>query len=106
MAILKGILKESLDYYLDLNRRLKARLMELPRGSILKRRIGRHDYFYLKIRDGIRVRSQYLGKKKPADIEKEIKERRLVKQQLKEVAQNLKMLARIEKRGNRGRAVS
>ncbi|MCR4297055.1 MAG: hypothetical protein NUW21_16105, partial [Elusimicrobia bacterium] len=106
MAILKGILKESLDYYLDLDKRLKARLKELPRGSVLKRRIGRHDYFYLKVRDGSRVQSRYLGKKKPAEIEKAIKERRLLKEQLKEVEQNLTMLARVEKRRNRGRAVS
>ena len=106
MAILKGILKDSLDYYLDLNKRLMARLKELPRGSILKRRIGRHDYFYLKVRDGLRVQSKYLGKKKPADIEKALKERRLLKKQLKEVEQNVKMLARIEKRRKRGRAVS
>ncbi|MBI3289372.1 MAG: hypothetical protein HYZ74_07620, partial [Elusimicrobia bacterium] len=52
MAILKGILKDSLDYYLDLDKRLKARLKELPRGSVLKRRIGRQDYFYLKVRPG------------------------------------------------------
>jgi hypothetical protein len=106
MAILKGILKESLDYYLDLDNRLKARLKELPRGSILKRRIGRHEYFYLKVRDGRRVQSKYLGKKRPEDIEKAIKERRLLKQQLKEVERNVKLLARIMKRRKRGRAVS
>ncbi|OGS39687.1 MAG: hypothetical protein A2506_06305 [Elusimicrobia bacterium RIFOXYD12_FULL_66_9] len=92
--------------YLDLNDRLKARLKELPRGSILKRRIGRHEYFYLKVRDGNRVRSRYLGKKKPEEMEKAIKERRLLKQQLKEVEGNMKLLARLEKRRNRGRAVS
>lgn len=106
MAILKGILKESLDYYLDLNNRLKARLKELPRGSILKRRIGRHEYFYLKVREGNRVRSQYLGKEKPEAMEKAIKERRLLKQQLKEVERNVKLLARIERRRQHGRAVS
>ena len=83
MAILKGILKESLDYYLDLDKQYKARLKVLPRGSILKRRIGRQDY--LKFRDGVRVQSRYLGKKRPADIDKAIKERRLLKKQLKEV---------------------
>ena len=103
MAILKGILKESLDYYLDLDERLKARLKELPRGSILKRRIGSQDYFYLKVRDGQRVKSQYLGKKRPAVLEKQIEERRLVKKQLGEVIENLRMLARLEKRKSGGR---
>lgn len=106
MAILKGILKDSLDYYLDLDKRLKARLKDLPRGSILKRRIGRHDYFYLKVRDGRRVRSQYLGKKRPEDLEKQIDERRLVKKQLGEVSENLRMLGRLAKRKGGGQAAS
>jgi hypothetical protein len=102
MAILKGILKDSLEYYQDLDRRLKARLKELPRGSILKRKIGRHEYFYLKERVGKRVNSRYLGKKRPADLDKAIAERRLVKGQLKEVLGNLKMLSRLERRKRRG----
>ncbi len=106
MAILKSILKESLDYYLDLDRRFKARLKELPRGSVLKRRIGRKDYYYLIYRSGKRVVSRYLGKEKPVQIDKDIKERRLIKQQMNEVQENLLMLARMEKRKKRGRSLS
>lgn len=98
MPILKDILKESLDYYLDLDKRLKSRLGELPRGSILKRKIGRKEYYYLKLRDGDRVESRYLGKDRPADLEKSLEERRLIRRQLKEVQDNLKTLARVRKR--------
>lgn len=105
MAILKGILKDSLDYYLDLDRRLRARLKELSPGSVLKRRIGRQDYFYLNYRNGSRVVSRYLGRKEPKQIEKEIKERRLIKQQLKEVEENLSMLRRLEKRKRGGESI-
>jgi hypothetical protein len=105
MAILKGILKDSLDYYLDMARRLRARLKELPRGSVLKRRIGRKDYYYLIYRNGHRVISRYLGKEKPARIEKEIKERRLVKQQIKEVQENLRLLRRLKSRKKSGRSL-
>ena len=106
MAILKGILKDSLDHYLDLDRRLQARLKELPRGSILKRRIGRNAYFYLKVREGQRVKSRYLGKKRPVDIEKAIAERRLIRKQLDEVGESLRMLARLKKRRSGGRSSS
>ena len=101
MAILRDILKESLDYYLDLDKRLKARLGKLPRGSVLKRRIGRRDYYYLKLRDGDDVVSRYLGKDRPADLEKSLEERRLIRRQVKEVAENLKILARMRKRRKR-----
>ena len=106
MAILKGILKESLDYYRDLDRRYRARLKELPSGSVLKRRIGRKDYYYLIYRNGRRVISRYLGKEEPIQMEKDIKERRLIKQQMKEVRENLLMLGRIEKRKKSGRSLS
>lgn len=105
-AILKGILKDSLDYYQDLDRRLRARLKELPRGSILKRRIGRQDYFYLNCRDGRRVVSRYWGRAEPKQIEKEIKERKLIKKQIQEVEESLKMLERLERRKRGGRPIS
>ena len=102
MAILKGILKDSRIHYVDLDRRLRLRLKELPRGSILKRRIGRKDYYYLIFRDGRRVISRYLGKARPVVIEKNIRERRLIIQQLKEVRDNLRLLGRLEIRKRNG----
>jgi hypothetical protein len=101
MSILKDILKDSLDYYLDLDKRLKSRLVKLPRGSVLKRRIGRRDYYYLKLRDGDQVESRYLGKVRPAELEKSLSERRLIRSQLKEVKESLKVLARVHKRRDR-----
>lgn len=106
MAILKGILQDSVGYYLDLQRRLRARLRALPRGSVLKRRIGRQDYYYLNYRNGQQVVSKYLGKKEPSIIEKGIKERKLIKRQLKEVEENLAMLRRLERRKRGGRSLS
>lgn len=98
MPILKDILKDSLNYYLDLDKRLKSRLRELPRGSILKRKIGRQNYFYLKLRDRGRVASRYLGKERPADLDKSLQERRLILRQIKEVRDNLKTLSRVRRR--------
>jgi len=109
MAILKGILKESLDYYQDLDNRLRSRLAQLPRGSVLQRRIGRQKYFYLKVREGNQVVSRDLGKDRPIELEKSIQERRLIQRQLQEVQQNLQILAQINKQKSRrkvGRSVS
>lgn len=105
MAILKGILKDSFAYYVDLERRLQARLKELPRGSVFRRRIGRKDYYYLNYRQGARVVSRYLGKE-ASGVEKEVKERRLIEQQLKDVRENLRMIARLVRQKPRGRSLS
>lgn len=98
MASLQSVLGENVSYYRGLERRLKARLSKLPEGSILHRRLGRQDYYYLKLRRGNRVLSKYLGKKPPEGLEEAIKERRLLRRQLREVERNLRLL-RIVKRG-------
>ncbi len=105
MTILKGILKESLGYYRDLDRRLRARLRDLPRGSVPKRRIGSKDYYYLISRNGSRVISRYLGKERPVQVEKDIQERRLLKLQVKEVQENLRVLERLERPKKRGKSL-
>ena len=95
MADLKSILSENIGYYRDLERRLKARLAKLPEGSLLQRRIKGNDYYYLKVRKGKRVLSKYLGKQEPAGLRHAVKERRLLKRQLREARENLRMLARM-----------
>lgn len=98
MAVLRDILKESWDYYQDLKKQLEKRLKELPKGSILKRHISHNDYYYLKVREGNDVASRYLGKEAPAGLEKSIKERRLIRRQLKEVQENIHMLSKLRSR--------
>ena len=98
MANLKDVLSENAGYYRDLERRLKARLAKLPLGSILKRRLSGRDYYYLKVRKGSRVLSKYLGKKRPLGIEESIKERRLLKHQLRGVEKNLRLLHKMNGR--------
>ena len=98
MANLKDFLSENAGYYRDLARRLKARLAKLPLGSILKRRLSGRDYYYLKVRKGSRVLSKYLGKKRPLGIEESIKERRLLKHQLRGVEKNLRLLHKMNGR--------
>jgi hypothetical protein len=95
MPILKDILSESREYYFDLEKRLKARLAQLPKGSLLKRRIGKQDYYYLKFRQEGKVISKYLGKHEPEGLAKDIKERRLIERQLKEVRENLRMIGKV-----------
>lgn len=102
MADLKSVLSENVDYYRDLERRLRARLAKLPEGSVLKRRIKGHDYYYLKVRRGGRVLSKYLGKQEPAGLRDAVKERGLLKRQLREARQNLKMLSRMNGPRRRG----
>lgn len=94
MEVLKSILKDSLAYYQRLERNLKRRLAKLPQGSVKRRRIRGHVYYYLQRRNGGKVVHRYLGRQKPAELVKRIEERRRMKQELVKVRAALRLLPR------------
>jgi len=102
MAILKGILDDSWKHYQNLEGKILKRLKKLHKGSLFKRRIGKNLYYYLNLRKGKKVLSKYLGREEPVELEKEIEERKKLKKQLKEVRENLKMLAKTLKKKRHG----
>lgn len=92
MRVLKSILKDSLSYYQRLERALKRRLAKLPQGSVKRRRIRGHVYYYLQRRNGGKVVHQYLGRQKPVELLRKIQERRQLKQELAKVRAALRLL--------------
>lgn len=59
---IKGVLREELDNSLRMQERYEQELAKLPRGSLVKRRIRGHEYYYLVYREDGKVRSVYRGK--------------------------------------------
>lgn len=96
--MLKGILSESKQYYLDSKKRIGGKLSQLPKGSIKEREIGGNIYYYLQQRIGSKISHKYLGKKRPDDIVKKLRERKMLKEQLKKIDDALKILRRAEGR--------
>ena len=96
MKVLSGILKESKEYYRNIHKELNNRIKLLPKGSIKKRNIYGKVYYYLQFRKGEKVIHKYLGKEKPLKIEKNLKERRLMVKQLKQVKKALKVLEKTD----------
>ena len=94
MKVLKSILKDSLSYYQRLERDLKHRLAKLPQGSVKRRRIRGHVYYYLQSRSGDKVVHRYLGRQKPIELLKGIRERRQLKQELAKARAALRLLPR------------
>lgn len=68
MKILRGILVEQLKNAIRLKKDYIKALAQLGRGSIIKKRIYNHDYYYNEYREGGRVVFEYLGKLKPEEI--------------------------------------
>lgn len=96
MSVLRGILSESKEYYLKTKEKIIKKLANLPQGSIKERKISGKPYYYLQHRIGEKVQHKYLGKEKPVNLLKQLKERKSLKSELKKVDEALQMLRRAE----------
>ncbi|MFO7870382.1 MAG: hypothetical protein R6V03_02995 [Kiritimatiellia bacterium] len=76
--VIKGILKEELGNSLRMKKRYEKELSRLPRGSLVKRNIKGHGYYYLVFRENGKVKSVYKGK---SVSEKELRKYRQAKEQ-------------------------
>lgn len=60
MSILEEVLKEEYERSRRISEAIEAELAELPRGSVRKRTVRGHTYYYLQYRVGKKVRSDYV----------------------------------------------
>lgn len=81
------ILKDCRKYYLEQQRLTKSQLHRLPaKGSVCRRRIKGHIYYYLVYRDeNSKFCSKYMGKQEPVGLKKKIERRRQLKKELRKV---------------------
>ena len=61
--VIKNILREELDNSIRMKEQYEKELKKLPKGSISKRNIKGHEYYYLVYREKGKFISKYLGKK-------------------------------------------
>ena len=95
MTVLKGVLKEELANSLRMKKNYERELAKLPRGSLIKKNIRGHEYFYLVYRDGDKVKFIYKGKvsKDEQQRYKSVKELRAkYRKLLSEVKKQIKFL--------------
>jgi hypothetical protein len=92
---IKSILREELVNSERMQLRYEEELSRLPHGSLVKRIIKGHVYFYLVYRDEGKVRSEYRGKSSPEEITKyaEVKRKRAqYRHQLSKVKKQIRFL--------------
>lgn len=59
---INGVLKEELDNSLRLVKRYDQEIKKLPKGSLIKKNIRGHWYYYLIVREKGKVKFEYKGK--------------------------------------------
>jgi len=90
MKVIKSVLEEELANSLAMKKDYERELAKLPKGSLVKKKIKGHEYYYLEIREKDRVRFIYKGKLSDKEIEK-------YKQAKEYLAKYRKLLSQIKK---------
>lgn len=62
MGVIKGVLKEELENSLQMKVDYERELAKLPKGSLIKKKINGHEYYYLLLREAGKVKFIYKGK--------------------------------------------
>lgn len=71
MGVIKGVLREELENSLQMKKDYERELAKLPKGSLIKKKIKGHEYYYLLLREGGKIKFIYKGSKVSKDeIEK------------------------------------
>ena len=65
---IKSILQEELNNSLQMKEDYERELANLPKGSLVKKKIKRHEYYYLVLREAGKVKFVYKGVVSEAEI--------------------------------------
>ena len=94
VSVLEEILLEEYDRSARMVHVLEAELASLPRGSIMKKNIKGHTYFYLQYREGNRVRSVYVPKADVDALSEQLEKRARC---IREKKEQVKVMRQIER---------
>jgi len=104
MKVIKGVLEEELQNSIRMKRLYENALSELPKGSLVEKRIKGHKYYYLAIRESDKVKFIYKGKISEEERKKYIEAKKLRAKYRKLLSQLNKQIAFLKKAIN-GKAI-
>ena len=94
MSIVEEVLLEEYERSVRISRALEKENSTLPKGSIQRKHINNHDYYYLMFREEGKVKSQYIAESEIEELSRQIKLRKENTKALKEQGQNKRKRAK------------
>ncbi len=73
------------NYYFNAREKIYNQLAQLPKGTIKKRLISGHTYYYLQNREGKKVIHAYIGKEIPKELKNQMQKRKALKRELTKI---------------------
>ena len=101
MAI-KGVLKEELDNSIRMKEKYEQELAKLPVGSLIKKKIKGHEYYYIVLRENGEVKFIYKGKNVSEDLIEEYKRAKELRKKYRNSLSQLKKQIKFLKGALRG----
>ena len=101
MAI-KGVLKEELQNSIKMQKKYEEELQKLPVGSLIKKKIKGHEYFYIVMRENGKVKFVYKGKRVSEDLVEEYARAKEMRAKYRKLLSQLKKQIKFLKGALRG----
>jgi len=98
-SVIYGMLEEEKKRNLEMQETYKQEIEALPKGSIMIKDISGKKYYYLKYRQGQKIKNDYLGKDEDIveDIKRNIEKRKYLQDVLKRLRLEYKQISTIVK---------
>lgn len=102
MGAIKSVLKEELANSLQMQQNYERELKRLPKGSLIKKKVKEHEYYYLVLREKSKVKFVYRGKVSEGEIKK-FKEAKELRAKYRNLRSRVKKQVRFLRRVLRGK---
>jgi len=103
MGVIKGVLKEELENSLQMKKDYERELAKLPKGSLIKKKIKGHYYYYLLIRERGKVKFIYRGSEASEGEIKKYKEAKEYRAKYRKLLSQVKKQVRFLRSALRGK---
>lgn len=97
MSLILSIIKKEKPRNEYMRKYYEEKISALPKGSIVEKKVGNHNYYYLKYRKGAKVMTDYIGKEpeKADEIRMDIEKRKHFEAMLSELSKEYAMIEKI-----------
>lgn len=103
MGIIKDLLKEELENSIRIRKDYKEALKKFPGGSLIRKEIKGHKYYYLAYREGKKVKFVYKGKEISKDDLAEFRKSKHLRLKYKKLIQKLDKRVKYLRKALRGK---
>lgn len=98
MSLLEDIILEEEKRNNLMRNQYEVELSKLPKGSIVSKKVGNYEYYYLKYRKGKKVITDYIGryKERIEEVRKQLEKRKHFEIMLTELSKEYELIQRVK----------